>query len=563
MDLKQYSKDVLFLPMGGAGEIGMNLNLYHQDGKWLIVDLGIGFANGTIPGVDVVVPDIEFLQTIKKDIVGIVITHGHEDHFGAVQYLWEYLPLPIYTSKFTAEFLRTKLKEFDFSDQVKINEIALESKFSVGTFDLEFVEINHSIPEMNALIFHSNEGKIFHTGDWKFDKNPVLGKPDDYTRFKEIGDSGIKAFICDSTNIMSEGHSGSEGDLQESLIKIISEQKNLTVVSCFASNVGRLITIIKAVRALRKKMVICGRSLQRIIQVAQATGYVDELPEIIDIADVAKYKREDLLLLATGCQGEERAALTRLANGSHPYIKLHKGDSVILSSKIIPGNERKIIPLFNLLARKEVSLITERDHFVHVSGHPNRDELTKMYELIRPEISIPVHGESFHLYAHMKFAKEMGVKSSHYITNGDCFRICGNKAEKVFEVKAGIMAIDGNSIVKIDNVILKQRKKMAENGVVMVSLMTSGRAINQVRIKAPGLFANVEDREIIEHLEGVILQKFGDLSTLKNKKQPQNQKRKGSFNKEHLQNEIRSVLRKIIRTSLRKEPYIEIFVNEL
>lgn len=562
MNIKQYKDDTLFLPLGGSEEIGMNLNLYHQDGKWLIVDIGIGFANGTIPGVDVIVPDIEFLHKIEKDIVGIVITHGHEDHFGAVQYLWEYLPsLPIYTSKFTAEFLRVKLEPYDFAKKVKINEVALESKFEVGPFALELIEINHSIPEMNALVLHTKAGKIFHTGDWKFDKNPVLGKADDYEKFRKLGDSGVKAFICDSTNVLSDGHSGSEGDLQESLIEIIGKQKTLTVITCFASNVGRLITIIKAAKMLKKKIVICGRSLQRIIQVAQNTGYIDSLPEVIDLREAAKYKREDLLLVVTGCQGEERATMSRLAHGTYPNIKLQKGDAVIFSSKIIPGNEKKIIPLFNALARKEINVLTEKDHFVHVSGHPNRDELAKMYELIRPEISIPVHGESFHLYAHKKFAYEMGVKHAYYISNGDCLRIT-DKAEKVFEAKSGIMAIDGNSLVKADHAIFKQRRKISENGIVIVNLLLSKRkGITGVKIKAPGLFANIEDAEIIAHLEQTILHNFSNLSLAKSKKS--SKKSKSKLPNEHLQNEIRSFLKKTIYSSLQKEPYIEIILNEI
>lgn len=558
MNLKKYKEEVLFVPLGGAGEIGMNLNLYQQDGKWIIIDMGIGFSNGTVPGVDIIVPDISFLQKIRKDIVAIVLTHGHEDHFGAIQYLYEYLPeLPIYATKFTAEFLRYKLKEYEFYNRVDIIEVVTDKKFEIENFQLEFLEINHSIPEMNAVIFYSNSGVIFHTGDWKFDKNPVVGRSDPLDRLAEIGKAGVRALICDSTNVLSQGHSGSEGDLQKSLIEIIKKQKNLVIVSCFASNVARIISILQACIESKRKLVICGRSFARIIEVAKKTGYLKKFPEIITLNQVKPYNRNQIMVLATGCQGEENAALMKFAKGSYPQLKLQKNDSVIFSSKIIPGNEKKIIPLMNVLAQRQVDVITEKDEFVHVSGHPNQDELKQMYELIKPASAIPVHGESFHLHAHVKFAQELGVNSSHYIKNGDCFFIGKKEIEKIGEVESGIMAVDGNSIIKIDHAILKQRKKMAESGVVIISLVAAGtKKISSVKIKAPGIFASREDAEIIKNLEDLVFERFYDLKRFRSKKN------KKHLNLDLLTDEIRSVVKNVVFSSLRKKAFIEVIIHE-
>ena len=472
----KHKNQLLFLPLGGSGEIGMNLNLYHFNGKWIIVDMGIGFASGQIPGVDIIVPETEFLQKIKDDLLAIVITHAHEDHLGAIPYLWEYFPLDIYTTNFNAEFLKAKLNYCDFKKRVKFSIQTQDKPFFIGDFKLNFIQLNHSVPEMNAILIEVDKKKIFHTADWKFDKNPVSGIIDDFDKLKQIGKSGINAMICDSTNVLSDGYSGSEGDLQQSLIKLINKQKNLTVISGFASNVGRIVSIVKSCVNANKKLVICGAAFDRIVTIAKNTGYIDKEVEILKPENIKQYKRNDLVILATGCQGEERAALRRIADNTYPNVKLQKGDTVIFSSKIIPGNDKKIMDLFNTLSMKEVNIITERDHFVHVSGHPNREELRLMYDFIQPRIAIPVHGEKYHLFEHCKFAKKLGVETVHNIANGYCIKINSNNIEKQFKVKSGYIAIDGNSLLPVDSNVIKYRRKLQNSGVVIISILLSKKA---------------------------------------------------------------------------------------
>ena len=462
---KDHKNKLLFLPLGGSGEIGMNLNLYHYDGKWIIVDMGIGFASGTIPGVDIIIPDTEFLEQIKDDILAIVITHAHEDHLGAIPYLWEFFPVDIYTTFFNAECIKSKLSRSDFKNRVKYQIQEAGKEFRIGAFALTFFQLCHSVPDMNAVLIKVGGKKIFHTGDWKFDDNPVIEVKDDKEQLKQIGELGIDAMICDSTNVLSEGHSGSEGDLQQSLIELIGKQKALTVIGCFASNVGRIVSIAKATSLAKKKLIICGASLDRIIGVARKSGYFDESLEIIPSEQFSKYKRSELVVLATGSQGEPKAALKRMALNSYPHVKLIKGDNVIFSSKIIPGNDKQILELFNIFSKREINIITERDHFVHVSGHPNREELRLMYELIKPKIAIPVHGEKYHIYEHCKFVKKLGIETIINISNGDCFEI-DSRGLSAFKVQSGYVAIDGNSSNKSSGPLL-----VVSNNLIIVLLL--------------------------------------------------------------------------------------------
>ncbi|MBN9543630.1 MAG: ribonuclease J, partial [Alphaproteobacteria bacterium] len=361
-----HNKDKLFfVPLGGSGEIGMNLNLYHLDGKWLMVDLGAGFADDYLPGVDIIVPDIEFIEEQKENLIGLVLTHAHEDHVGAVIYLWEHLRMPIYATPFTAAFLKAKFAEkFGTSKHVKIKEVPMNRRFKVSNFDIEYVTLNHSAPEMQALFIRTPEGNIFHTGDWKFDHDPVVGNPNDEALLAKLGEEGVDVVIGDSTNVFNKGFSGSEGDLKKSLEKLVMECKGLVAVTTFASNLARIETVIAAARMSGRIIVVSGRSFWRIIRAAQDSGYLEDLPDLVDERSMSNYPRHQLLLLCTGCQGEPLAATTKIATQNHPNIRLIPGDTVIFSSKIIPGNDKAIFRLFNMFVKLGIEVLTERDHFV-------------------------------------------------------------------------------------------------------------------------------------------------------------------------------------------------------
>jgi len=419
MNLKEHKDKLLFLPLGGSREIGMNLNLYHYQGKWLIVDFGAGFADDYYPGVDMIVPDITFIiEHVLPNLVGMVLTHAHEDHLGAVQHLWHELKCPIYTTPFTASFLRLKIEETDFAKKIKINEVKEGSKLDLDPFKIEMVPLTHSAPEMQALVIRTELGNILHTGDWKFDHNPLICEAADEDLLRKYGKEGILALVGDSTNVFNEKPSGSEGDLRESLTKLISACKKRVVVTTFASNVARLETIIKAAEQANRKVFIAGRSLFRILEAARNSGYLTDIPPFLEAHEFNATPRENILVISTGCQGEQFAATTKIAHDAHNIIRLDKDDTVIFSSKIIPGNEKKIFRLFNLFAHKAVEVFTEKDHFVHVSGHPSRAELKIMYDLIKPKISVPVHGELVHMHEHVRLAKEWGVPEAIQTENG-------------------------------------------------------------------------------------------------------------------------------------------------
>ena len=559
MDFKKYKNKLLFIPLGGAKEIGMNLNLYHFNGKWIILDMGIGFASGQLPGIDIVVPDPSFLEEINKDILAIIITHAHEDHLGSVQYLWDKVQKPVYTSKFTGAFLREKLKEYALHDKVKINAMDIEKDFSIGDFNIQFIPINHSVPEMNAALITTKEGKIFHTGDWKFDHNPVIGKPDDFTKLKKIGAQKILAMTCDSTNIFSSTHSGSEGDLQESLKKIINQQNNLVVVATFASNLGRVVSLMEAAKASSRKIVICGRSLDRIVKIGIELGYIKDQECFVPKGKIKLYPRNKLLIVATGCQGEERAMVTKLAQDLYPNIKMHKGDTLILSSKIIPGNELKINNLLNLFAMKQVKIITEKSHFVHVSGHPGQEELKKMYDLIRPQIAIPVHGEAMHVDEHVNFAKKIGIKEVQKVTNGSCVLLDKSGAKIIAQVRSGYLGVDGNSLIDISNPILKERKFLSEHGIIIVylTLDRAGNLLRNPEIRGPGIFNIDNDKDILLYLSETLSKKIQN--SLKN--YVTSKKKYVNINNNAIANEVKSILKKIIKQAIAKTPLIEVFIN--
>lgn len=554
LNLTKHKNDLLFLPLGGAAEIGMNLNLYYLDGKWLMVDFGAGFADDYYPGVDMLVPDIDFIMQHKKDLVGLVLTHAHEDHLGAITYLWENFNCPIYATPFTASFLKAKIEENQGAKHAKIIVVEQGSQFSVGPFDLEMVQITHSAPEMNGVMLRTKYGNIFHTGDWKLDPKPMVGPASDETKIKKYGDEGILAMIGDSTNVFSAGHSGSEGDLRESLTKLVGECKRLAVVTTFASNIARIESVVVAARRNNRKVVMAGRSLWRIVNAAKDAGYLLDFEDFVSEDQFNKYKREELLVLATGCQGEPLAAINKMATGTHKNITVRPGDSVIFSSKIIPGNEKRIFRLFNMFVKLGVETLTEKDHFVHVSGHPNVEELKRMYELARPKISVPVHGEHVHMHEHCRLARSWGIKHAFEMDNGVVLKLAPGEPEKVAQVKAGPLGVDGTAFLAADSEIMRMRRKMQREGLIAISLLLSDRGlVTQPIVFAPGVLDTKQDSGIFEEITAAI----EDVVT-----ESINLSKKGR-NSERIDNVTRSAVRKIIRTETGKNPPIEVSVKFL
>ena len=467
-----------FLPLGGAGEIGMNLNLYgfgpEDRETWVMVDLGITFGNGAQPGVDVIMPDPSFIEDRRDRLAGLVLTHAHEDHLGAVPYLWERLQCPIYATPFTISILKRKLGETEFGYRVEIIEVPLGGRFTVGPFDMELITLTHSIPEPNAIAIRTPVGTVLHTGDWKFDPGPVIGDAPDKEALSKLGDEGVLALVCDSTNVFTPGKSGSEADLLDSLSQLIGECQGRVAVACFATNVARLETITRAAAANGRDVVLAGRSLWRINDAARENGYLDDIAAFIDKEDAGHIPDDKLLIICTGSQGEPRAALSRIAANDHRHITLRAGDTVIFSARSIPGNEASIGVLQNRLVRNGVRLVTARDHFIHVSGHPARDELAQMYQLSRPQIAVPVHGERRHLEEHAKLALVCQVPKAIVAENGTLVRLGPNEAGIRGEVESGRLALDGNRLVAMDGELVRGRTRALYNGSVVLSAVLDG-----------------------------------------------------------------------------------------
>ncbi len=554
-NLKAYQDKLLFVPLGGSNEIGINVNLYHFQGKWIMIDCGSGFADEYLPGVDMIVADLSFIKSHKKNLSGIILTHAHEDHLGAIQYLWDELECPIFTTKFTKVFLKSKLSEYTFSSNMKIHEIDPKERLSLGPFSIEMIGLTHSTQEMHALMIRTDAGNVLHTGDWKFDPHPVIGDPSDQNALKACGDEGVLALVCDSSNVFNEGVSGSEGDVRNSLIAIIASCPKMVVVTTFASNLARLDTIIQAGQKAGRKVALTGRSLHRMFGAAQESGYLNDIDPLIDEKVIGNYKREELLIVATGCQGEPMAAVGKMAVGSHPLVKLTPKDTVIFSSKIIPGNDKKIFRLFNVFVRKRIEVITEKDHFVHVSGHPSIEELKKMYELVRPNVCIPVHGEPVHIHEHAKLAKANAIKHSVEVENGSVVLLEENGTKIIDQVKNGYLAIDGSYLVPEDSVIFKMRRRMRESGIVVASVVLNSKLklASNPMLSMPGLFDPIANKEIIVDF------KQGIAESLHN----QLKQSKGMLTNDQIDVRIKRVLRKRIRQETGKSPIIIVNIEEV
>ena len=486
--------ELVFLPLGGSNEIGMNFNLYGfgpaHDRKWIVVDMGITFGDQTTPGVEVILPDPEFIEAYADKILGIVITHAHEDHVGAVAWLWPRLKAPVYATPFTAFILREKLREKDLLDEVSITEVPLGGTIELGPFSLELITLTHSIPEPNGLAIRTPLGTILHTGDWKIDPDPLLGGPTDIEAIRRLGDEGVLAMVCDSTNVFVDGRAGSEADVRETLIPLIAGFKGKVAVACFASNVARMSSVIHAAEANGRKVCLVGRSMHRMSAAAKSVGMLGGIKPFIGDAEAKHLPPQAVLYLCTGSQGEARAALSRIAEGTHPHVNLGANDACVFSSRVIPGNDIPIRNLQNKLTERGVRLYTERDHpGIHVSGHPCRDELAEMYAWARPTIAVPTHGERRHLLEHAAFARDLQVPQQVTPRNGDMVRLAPGRAEIIDEVPAGRLYVDAGVVTPENGDALRERRHAAFNGVIAVSVALDGRGqiVSGPQVRALGL----------------------------------------------------------------------------
>ena len=485
--------ELVFLPLGGSDEIGMNLNLYgygpEHRRKWIVVDIGVTFGGLSTPGVEIIMPDPAYAVENAKDILGIVLTHAHEDHIGAIGWLWPKLRAPIYATPFTAFLVREKLRDAGV-EGVEINEVPLGGSIDLGPFHIDLITLTHSIPEPNGMAIKTPLGTILHTGDWKIDPDPVLGAKTDSEALRRLGDEGVLAMVCDSTNVFVEGESGSEADVRDALTNLVSGLKNRVAVACFASNVARVDSAVRAAEAAGRRVCLVGRSMHRMVAAARSVGLLQDVREFVDEKDAKSFPEEKILYVCTGSQGEERAALSRIAQGNHPHVSLGQGDHVIFSSRQIPGNELAIGALQNKLAERGVRIYTERDHpGIHVSGHPAREELRQMYQWARPEIAVPTHGERRHLLEHVALAKEMQTPQALAPRNGDLIRLAPGRAAVVDEVPAGRLYVDAGVLTPANGEALRERKHAAHNGVLIVTLAIDdrGRMVGEMDIRSLGL----------------------------------------------------------------------------
>ena len=540
--------ELLFLALGGAGEIGMNLNLYGHAGKWLMLDLGIAFGDDTMPGVEVIMPDPGFIEERRKDLVGIVLTHAHEDHLGAVADLWPRLKAPVYATPFAASVLRRKLTQAGLIDAVRITEIPLRGKFSLGPFDLEMITMTHSILEPNALAIRTKFGTVFHTGDWKIDPEPLIGELTDEALLKRIGDEGVLAMVCDSTNVFVEGEAGSEAMVRTNLKKLIKGRKGRIAVTCFASNLARVESIALAAVAAGRHPVLSGPALLRMIEAAQECGYMLDFPECVSPQDGAYLPRDKVLFICTGSQGEMRASMAKIANDEHRDIVLEEGDTAIFSSRVIPGNERSVGRLQNALMARGVEVITDREADIHVSGHPARDELVRVYQWVRPRIALPVHGEVRHMVEHAALARACQVPETIVAPNGTLVRLAPGPAEIIDHVPVGRLARDGDGLVPLDGGVLRERRKLLWNGAAAATLVIDGkgRAVAPPKVSLRGI--EDEDGVLAEAIVAGLREMLADLSPSER------------GDDKRMEEASRQAVRRVVRAHLGKKPLTDVHI---
>ena len=473
-------EELLFCPLGGSGEIGMNMNLFAygkpSEHKWIMVDIGVTFADDTLPGIDLIYPDPGFIVDKKDDLLGIILTHAHEDHIGAIAHLWPKLKCKIFATPFTAILIKEKFKEnhIDITNHLKI--VQLNGNLTLGPFKIEYITLTHSILEPNGLRIETPAGVILHTGDWKIDDEPLIGGKMNSDRLKEIGKDGVLAMICDSTNVFSTGKSGSELDVRKSMLNIMSSLKKRIIITSFASNVARMETAFYCAEKTGRQISLVGRSMHRIFKAARQCGYLKNVIEPIDPREAKNISREKIVYLCTGSQGEPMGAMMRISNYTHPDILIEKNDAVIFSSKIIPGNEKKLYKLHNQLIKNGIEVISEDSEFVHVSGHPNREDLKEMYNWVKPECVIPVHGEHRHMIEHINFAKEMKVPNPVQVENGDIVKLSPGNPHVFDKAPSGRLYLDGNVSVEEDSQSIKDRKNLSANGYLEVTILIKSKS---------------------------------------------------------------------------------------
>ena len=544
--------EIVFSPIGGVGQIGMNFYLYGTEGKWIVVDLGITFGNSEeTPGIDIILPNPEFIIKNKKDVLGIIVTHAHEDHIGAIGHLWPQIKCPVFSTPFASAVLKRKLKELKIKPNF-IKTVQLDSSFKLGPFDIDVISTTHSIPEPNALGIKTKYGNILHTGDWKYDPKPLIGKNFNEKRLKSFGDKGVLAIVSDSTNSNVEGHSGSEDKLRDSLVKIVKEIPNRIAITSFSSNLARLETFAHIASESGRVAALCGRSLWTMYKAAQDSGYLKNIKSFLDEKEIMDYPKDQVLLICTGSQGEPRAALSRIANDMHQNIFLEDNDTVIFSSKVIPGNERSITKVQNDLKERNINVVTESDDFVHVSGHPHIEELKKMYKWIKPEIVIPVHGEYHHLKSNVKIAKESGVKKGLILKNGLLLKISPNEPEIIGSLPTGKFMLDGKRIIPINEEAIINRKKMLHNGTILISMIINknNKIVSKPKISSKGFFNenNIKDYEkkLLDNINNF-------LGEFKNKR----------FNENIFNEKIKTFSFRFFRKILDMKPIIEIHILKI
>ena len=543
------TSDFVFVPLGGSGEIGMNANLYHHHDNWIMVDLGISFADESMPGVDVVLPDLSFIEERKDKLQALILTHAHEDHYGAIPYLWERLQVPVYGTAFTLALLRRKLAEARVDFDIEMHELDYNRPYEFGPFSIELLALNHSIPDPAALILRTSEGTILHTGDWKFDEAPQIGQNTDAQKLSEIGKEGVLALIGDSTNAMVEGRTPSEQTAFEGLSDVIGKAEGRVAITCFASNVARIDSIVRAAHANGRAVSVVGRALQRTIDAAREVGYLRDLPDFVKESDVGLIPRGNIVIICTGSQGEPRAAMARIASGTHDTIDLDPGDTVVYSSRQIPGNEPAISKIQDMILRRGIHVITDDDAPVHVSGHPARDEVAEMYGLVKPKIAIPVHGTARHLLAHAELAQSCQVGQTLIPDNGVIIKFSDNKAEKIGTVHTGALTHEGGEIVDIQSEQLRARRRMLWNGSVSVSVVisSSGQLLIAPSIVQSGV---IDDDRIDDFLATASLRIEDKLTEMKPK----------SSTDENIQQIITAQIRSVAKSMVKRRPNVEVHI---
>ncbi len=520
-------EELLFCPLGGSGEIGMNMNLFAygkpDDQKWIMVDIGVTFADDTLPGIDLIYPDPGFIIDKKDDLLGIILTHAHEDHIGAIAHIWPQIKCKIYSTPFTAALIKEKFKEKKIDIGKSLQIVDLNGTVNLDPFKIEFITLTHSILEPNGLRIETPAGNILHTGDWKCDPNPLIGDKINSKRLKEIGDKGVLAMICDSTNVFSLGRAGSEQDVRKSLLNVMGRLKKRIIVTSFASNVARMESIFYCAEKLGRQISLVGRSMHRIYKAAKQCGYLKNIIEPLDSRDAKKISREKIIYLCTGSQGEPMGAMMRISSDVHPDVQIEKGDTVVFSSKIIPGNEKKLYKLHNQLVKEGIEVISEDNEFVHVSGHPNREDLRDMYNWVKPKAIIPVHGEHRHMIEHINFAKEMQVPYPVQVENGDIVKLFPGKKPEVFDkAPSGRLYVDGSISVEEDSKSIKERKNLSSNGYMEVTILVTpkGNMHKYPIISFKGL--PIEDEEDFVHGLTEQIESISNTFSLNNDKQKEN-----------------------------------------